>query len=175
MNPNKMLLAYINKDEGHKKIKGRYWASDLYSIIKGYITPENYLKEKKIDLYGTENIIMGYAIEEYLNKIFVYNKADCEYQAKRELKITDDITLVVKPDFNLKSQLIELKFPDSPMKDEIPDKWAFQLEAEYRAFEKPVWLAIVRKHPLLSFVPFKPSTMRWNNIKKALMDFNSKL
>jgi len=106
MKLNKMLLSFANREEGHVKKKGVYWSSEIYAISKGYITPENYFEKKDIDLYGAENIILGCAIEEYFNKIFSHNKANCEYQSRKEIKISDDIVLVVKPDFNFKSCIL---------------------------------------------------------------------
>lgn len=171
-----MLLNYIiNSKEKKQRQIGRYWASDIYSIIKGYLKPQDFLKEKEIDLYGSENIAMGLAIEEYWNKVFQFNNLDYKYQDKQVIKITNEIELVVVSDFNFKTKLLELKFPDSPTKNEIPDKWAFQLEAQAKVFQKPVYLGIVRKHPLLTEILFKPSIIRWNNIVKKLKEFDLKV
>jgi len=169
------LQNYLQREkENHIRQVGRYYCSEIWAIKKGYLTPESFFTDRQPDKYGSENIAMGYAIEDFVGKVFKHNNANCEYQDKKEIKI-GEITLVVKPDFNFKTKIIELKYPDSPMSDEIPDKWKDQLECEYRAFLKPVYLGIVRKHPLLTIVQFHPSSRRWANIQEILTNFHKKL
>lgn len=179
MKINQLLVKYINeKDKGqHTRKIGRYYASEIYSISEGYLKPEDFFKERGIDKYGCENIAGGCAYESYLQGVLSWGGAKCEYQAKKEIKINDEITLVVKPDFLFSNMLWETKYADAPMKDEIPDKWKFQLECEARAFNMldGTYLGIFRRHPFLTLVKFKPSTLRWNNIQKILTKFHEEL
>lgn len=179
MKINDLLLKYVNEKDKNKHTRkiGRYYASEIYAISKGYLKPENFFSDKTADIYGAECISGGIAYENYLKDILEFNKAKCLYQEKREIKIDDEITIVVKPDFLFESMLWETKYPDSPMKDEIPDKWKFQLECEARAFNmlNGTYLGIFRRHPFLTLVKFKPSVVRWNNIKKIIIKFHEDL
>jgi len=177
MKIKELLSKYVNqKDQGlHKRQIGRYYASEVYAISKGYFRVEDFHKEREVNIYGCENIAGGCAYEDYLSKLLSWNKAKCSYQEKREIKIDDEIVIVVKPDFLFDDMLWETKYPDSPMKDEIPDKWKFQLECEARAFNKRTYLGIFRRHPFLTLVEYKPSIIRFNNIKKIVTKFHKEL
>ena len=171
------LTKYINeKDkELHKREIGRYYCSEIWQMEKGYLTPNNYFKEKIVDIYGGENILFGNALEKEWAEVFKFNKLDFEYEPKKELFITDEIKLVVKPDFVFKSLVIEMKCPDKDMPNIIPEKWVYQLESEFMAFERPVWLGILRKHPALTLIPYKYNGKSMEKIKDILVEFDKKL
>lgn len=176
MKIDKAILSYVNnKDKGkHKREIGHYYCSEIYSIIKGYLKPKDFFEDKRIDLYGSENIISGCAYENSLHEILRFNKANCKYQERKEIKV-DDFLIVVKPDFLFPNMLWETKCPDAPMKDEIPDKWKYQLEAEFRAFEKSVYLGIFRRHPLLTLIEYQPSMRVWNFALTKIKEFHNEL
>jgi len=169
-----ILSQYVNQISEPRKI-GRYWASDLYAIKYGYLTPQNFLTQKIIQDKGVRMIITGEAMEEKLQKIFDFIKADAEYQTKYELEIAKDITLVVKPDFEFKDFVIETKFPFTEVGDTIPEKWLYQCEAEYQATKKPVYVGVFTIPFNIKFLAYTPSPKRWEEIQTILKTFDKKL
>lgn len=169
------ILKYLNKEDSKPRQKGRYWASELYSMSKGYITPKNFFKPSKVDKHAAGLILAGEAFESQLEKILSEGKANFKYNPKKELKITDDITLVVKPDFLFPTFAVETKYPFHKVVDKIPEKWLYQLESEYRAYKLPVYLWVFEYPFAVKAFPYTPSLRRWNNIKKLLVEFDSKL
>jgi len=174
MKIEEILSQYINQNNEPRKI-GRYWATDLYPIKYGYLTPENFLTQKIIDDKGIGMILTGEAMEEKLQKIFDTVKADVEYQNKYELPIDKDIVLIVKPDFEFKDFIIETKFPFKEIGDTIPEKWLYQCEAEYQATKKQVYVGVFTVPFSLKFLPYTPSPKRWEEIKTLLIEFDKKL
>lgn len=158
------------KNDKHKREVGKFWASELNSIIKGYITPKNYFDEKDIDDRGSINIFYGEALESYLGVKFIAHKIITEPQVRKEIKI-DDLVLVVKPDF-VGEVVIECKCPEKPI-TEIPERYKYQLEAEFQAFQKPVYLLSFQR-PIVMY-KYEPSAKRWLEIQLKLKDFNKKL
>jgi len=175
MKVNEVLLRYVNKEKEPRQL-GRYWASDLYGMIKGYLTPENFFVVKPVDLVGVKMILTGEAMEEKLNNVFQKERIVYEYQVKKEIKISDEVVLVVRPDFIFKSFILETKFPFTLLKErEIPEKWIYQLEAYYRAFWLPVYLGVMSIPFTIRFTEFCPSKLRWNKMCSILLEFHQKL
>jgi hypothetical protein len=175
LNPNtrnrKSLLEVIlpEKNEEHKHQIGRYWASDIYSIRKGYLTPKNYFDEKPLEPAGATNIFFGVALENLLKEKI----PDFKTQNKYELKITDDIVLVVKPDFEDENIVVECKCPTKPLY-EISEKYADQLECEFRATSKPTYLLSFQR-PTFKLFKYNPNEKRWAEIVDVLKNFHNKL
>jgi len=119
------ILKYLNKEDSKPRQKGRYWASELYSMSKGYITPKNFFKPSKVDKHAAGLILAGEAFESQLEKILSEGKANFKYNPKKELKITDDITLVVKPDFLFPTFAVETKYPFHKVVDLINYQYIF--------------------------------------------------
>ena len=206
MEYSKILFEYINGRESYERKIGRYWASDLSSIIQGYMKPKDFGKSKSIDLLGCKRIITGEMAEGQARKIFEFSgikfneslfelvlRARAEVpetdknkytissrdgQIKCVLYITDEIKLTVKPDFVFIDKVIETKFPFSMSELEagkIPKRYTFQLEATYRAFGMPVQLGLLVVPFNLRIMDYKPSKVRWNNIKKKLVEFHEEV
>jgi len=175
MKTNNLLLNFVNKDS-HPRERGRYWATDIFPIIKGYLKPKDFFTHKEIDLQGARNIISGEAYESQWKEILEANKIDFKYgnEIKKEIKITDKIILVVKPDFETKNWVLETKYPTKPT-NEIPEKWEYQLEAEFRATKKKVYLGIFEYPFNIKYLEYKPSEERWEFIKETLIKFDKKL
>ena len=166
---------YLNNQEKHERKIGRYWATDIYRLKKGYLTVDNFFERSKIDDIGAENICTGLAYEDFQEK--VWKGKYLEYNPKTLIDI-DDFTLTIKPDFVFEKCVIETK---APVKQtwSIPDKWKDQLECEYRAYEKKVYLGVFGNNPTrrisMHLFPYKPSDVRWKNIQKRLKVFNQEL
>jgi len=172
---SEIIVKFVNKKEDKKRELGRYYASEIYSIIKGNLTPENFFQEKPlVDEFGAKCISSGIAVEEYLHKVFEEMKVDCVYQPKKEIQIREDIVLVVKPDFQFPDFLVELKYPYK-LHEDIPVKWQYQLECEYRGWYLPVYLWQVY-HPFsIKQITYTPSKFRWGKIVKTLIRFHEEL
>jgi hypothetical protein len=168
MKINKIFLEYINKPRGHKKEIGRYWASELGSIIHGYLKPADYLKEKKIKDYGM--ILTGIANENMLTNILKEMNVDFQEQVKFELKIKD-IILVVKPDFVFKNMVWETKHAFT----KNYEKYKYQLEAEYRATNKITYLGILKTPFDLDLLKYNPSDKLWQEIQDKLYSFHEQV
>ena len=172
---NDIIKEYINKDKYVRQF-GRYWATDIYSIRKKYTTPETFFKSGDIEIDGCKMILTGQAMEDMLTKIFKTMKVDFKAQEKKVMKINKDIELVVKPDFVLPNYIIETKHPFSMTTiKKIPERYYAQLECEYRAFNKTVYLGILSSPFNLELIEYIPSKRRWSNIQKLLIDFHEKL
>jgi len=176
MKIEQMLIEYVNRNN-EPRILGRYWATDIWGILKGYITPTNFFEAKKIDLQGAKYCLTGSAFENMLNQIFTELNIDYEYQVKKEYQVNDEITLVARPDFVFPEFILETKFPFSLIKnDEIPLRYCYQLESYYRIFAyKEVYLGVLSIPFNLNIIPYTPSKYRWKQILRALENFHQAL
>lgn len=174
-----ILSDYVNRrgEKPYKRQLGRYWASDVGSIKKGYLTTQNFFERREVDAGGVRMILTGVAMEDMLTKIFKKQNVDCEPQAKKVLKINDEIDLVVKPDYVFDDFVYETKFPFSTINPmDVPQRYKHQLECEYRAFEpRRVFLGVFSVPFNVSFIEYIPSKRRWSNIKKTLIEFHEEL
>jgi len=97
-----------------------------------------------------------------------------------------EIVLVMKPDFVIKEKgedkwcVWETKCPNK-IKDEVPPWYQDQLECQYRLMgeDKNVYMCVINiqdnEYPLLCFVPYKPSKVRWSNDIEIIKEFHNKL
>jgi len=170
-----LIVKYVNRNN-HQRQKNRYWSSDIYSLIKGHLTPSNYFEPKTIDIEGARNIISGMAYESQWKEILEKTGVKFKYgdEIKREMKITDEITLVVKPDFEFDNWVLETKYPTKE-REEIPEWYLYLLECEFRACQKNVKLGIFSYPFAIKYVPYKPDDKRWDLIQKTLIEFHNKL
>jgi len=176
MKVDKILSNYYNDRPKYSRTVGRYWATDASNIKKGYLTPELFFEPKSIDMSGVRFITTGQAYEDMLTKIFKEQKVDVKCQEKRVMKINEEIDLVVKPDYVFPDFVLETKYPFSMVKENtIPDRYKDQLECEYFAFQKPVYLGVFSTPFAINFISYKPSPRRWNNIQKTLKTFHEEV
>lgn len=175
MTISELTQQWINRDKKeHQRQLGRYWTSDLYSIIKGYLKPQDFFQKREVDQWGTALITTGIASEDILTKIFTDMKVKVECQAKKDFRISDDIILVAKPDYVFEKYIIETKCPLNPQ-NEIPEKWIYQLETYYRAFNLPVYLGVI-SHPFnVNLIKYCPSDAVWAKIQRSLLGFHKQL
>lgn len=171
------VLDYVNND-GYESIRevGRYWATDLNSIDKGYLKPESFFEKSCFNRYVCGMILSGVAMENMLSKIIGKCDSDCKMQEKKVISISGEIDLVVKPDYVFSDRVWETKFPFH-LKDwkVIPDRYKFQLECEYRAFNLPVFLGMFYNPFNVKFIEYEPCNKRWLDIKMMLTDFHERL
>lgn len=171
MKLKELFNNYVNK-EPRERNKGFFYASEVGSIINGYLLPSDFYKSKKIDKTGQANIMSGQAFEAEFKKILEHNEIPFKHEPRYEVKF-DDITITVKPDFEFADKVIETKFPVKLATDEeYLERYQYQLQLEWEATHKKVYLGIFA-HPFnLHLVEFLPDMARFNKIKKALKDFN---
>lgn len=162
---------YLNNPK--ERVLGRYNSSELYSIIAGYKKPENHFKPDPIKPEHLDIVLRGMAMEGQL-AIILKDVCKCgENQSKYELKI-DDMTIVVKPDFEWTNEVWETKYPKE-MVYEIPRKWRYQLECQYQATHKPVKLMVFSEPFNLTEIPYTPSEKTWEEIKTKLKSYHKKV
>jgi len=149
MNANQPLIDHINSTF-HKRKLGRYYASEVWAMHSGWLKPKHFFQKRTIDEAGAMNIAT--------------TGIPHEYEPKKVIKIKEGIVLVVKPDFVFPKSILETKAPVKVTRRILP-KWEFQLEAEYRAFNKPVYLGVFgnnrHRRLWLDVYPYQPDDKRW--------------
>lgn len=173
MKINDLIVQYVNR-ESKPRVLGRYNSSEIYGIMKGYVKPKDIFEKRKIDERGCRLISEGVSIEDYLNKVFEEMGVDVEQQAKKEIKIDDEITIVAKPDYLFKKAIRELKRPMNVC-EEFPDKWKPQCELYYRTFNLPVAVWQVEYPITITQLDYKPSDDLWEQIKVEVKQFHKKV
>ena len=186
--------AILNKYNEPKERKlGRYSATDVYKMRRGDLTPENFFEQSKIDMKGVKNIFRGYAYENQLlkefNELEIEQERDGDDQIKIEYDLLNDkiieegdetpkITLVMKPDFVLPKVVLETKAPNK-LRDSIPPWYLDQCEIQHRLLNKKVVMVLINTFDndldLLLGIEYKPSDIRWKNIKEIIIDFDNRL
>jgi hypothetical protein len=166
-------LKYI-KGEPRERVKGRFHSSEISAIIKGYLKPEDFFKEKPINQQGRMNIITGFAFERMEKDILEYNGLKFKWNEPKESLKIDDYEIVAVPDFNFKDYIIECKCPQRKgTPEDYLERYKHQLECQYRIFKKPIKL-MIGKMPfeVEHLLEYKPSDKLWSEIKEKLADFH---
>lgn len=176
----------------HRKV-GRYNSSEIYNIIKGELTVENYFDNSPMNMGKLKNIWRGIGLEakmrEDLEKIGYKLKWNEEGgQMKYELKV-EDFVIVVCPDFHVLNGLemghsvnefiLETKCPNK-VKTEIPPWYLYQLECQSQATHLPIYLTQINTSGdndwgLICALEYTPSPIRFKNIKEKISEFNKQL
>jgi len=141
MTIDEIILEWCNRDDGlHARKVGRYNASEISSIKKGYLKPKDFFTKKKFDMRSARRISSGRILETGFEQMLLDLKIPHEYNPKYEVKI-DDFVIVCKPDFIFPKLVIETKFPASERSWEyLMDSYKYQLQAEFEVTQKPVYL-----------------------------------
>jgi len=177
MKSNELLGKYINRNQ-HPRKKGRYYASEVSAIRKKWKLPEDFFKPNKIT-DNFDGILNGTMKEDFLAKIFTEMKIPCKCgkdQSKYEIPV-EDIVIVCKPDFEFMKEVWETKAPMTYRKfNEVKESYKDQLECEFRATGKQVKLGYFVEGQIFPIlVPYKPSDVRWKNIKKSILKFHNEI
>jgi len=174
MKISELLTNYVNKEEKERTI-GHYYASEINSIIKGYLTVSNFKTKKPILGEGVNKIISGIAFEEMLEKIFIQQKVDHKYNERYEIKVSEGVTITCKPDFEFPDRVWETKYCFDKDWDYIMSTYQYQLECEHRVTGKDVYVALFSSPFNIQVKKFIPSEVRWETTKKVVLDFHNKL
>ena len=186
---NQAILEKYNNSDRERKV-GRYSATDVYKMRRGDLTPENFFEQSKIDMKGVKNIFRGYAYENQLlkefNELEIEQERDGDDQIKIEYDLLNDkiieegdetpkITLVMKPDFVLPKVVLETKAPNK-IRDSIPPWYLDQCEIQHRLLNKKIVMVLINTFDndldLLLGIEYKPSDVRWKNIKEIIKNFD---
>lgn len=172
MKSNTLIKNYINARERHERKIGRYWASDLYSILTGRMKVEDFLKDETKNLLSCGNIIRGEEKESTLKKIYDFNKLDYQYQVKK-IKKHKDFEIVVVCDFLFKDMVLEIKSPRKEVEEIKP--WHMpQLEVQYRVFKRPICIGYITDWPWVKYYNYIPSDKFWQLILDKVEEFHNK-
>lgn len=185
--------AILNKyNQPRERKLGRYYATDVNKMRRGDLTPENFFEPDTIDMKGGKNIFRGYAYENQLlkelNELGIEQERDGDDQIKIEYDLLNDrimnegdeaeIVLVMKPDFILPKVVLETKAPNK-IRDSIPSWYLDQCEIQHRLLNKKIVMVIINTFDndldLLLGIEYKPSDIRWKNIKEIIKDFDLRL
>ena len=171
MNLKEAIITFYSQNK--ERTAGRYWASDIYSIRKGYLTAHNFFKPKKLNELSQFQIFWGQAGECWLRKIL--GKLHIKSGRQKEVLKINDWELSAECDFDCGDYIIEAKTPKDPDCDKT--KWLDQLEAYHRIFKKPLKLVVLNRFdpPLYKVYDYQPSEGRWLEIQKLLDNFNGEL
>lgn len=175
------LLEKQVNGKNKERVLGRYYASELNTILKGYVKPENFFKPRRIE-ENKKEVMYGMDKELCLANTFHELNINClcgKEQAKYELKVDDEITIVTKPDFLFPEMTWETKAPIN-WNDftRIKPSYVYQLECEYRATKRKTYLGYFsseqyRRLPIL--VEYLPSDETWNEIVKKIKLYHNKI
>jgi len=138
---------------------------------------------------GVKNIFRGYAYENQLlkefNELGIEQERNGDDQIKIEYDLLNDrimnegdeaeIVLVMKPDFVLPKVVLETKSPNK-IRDSIPLWYLDQCEIQHRLLNKKIVMVIINTFDndldLLLGIEYKPSDVRWKNIKEIIKNFD---
>jgi len=180
MNIKQLNKKFCNKDK--KREIGHYYASEIYSIEKGYLKPKDFFNNKAIDEESCQKIADGVAFEDYLEKMFVGLGIEHKYNPRYELRINKEITITCKPDFEFEDYVIETKFPhkserypDRNINEYLKESYQYQLEIEHRVTNKPVYIGKFVVPFDVKKIAFTPSKERFEKIKRLILQFHRDL
>ena len=170
-----LLKQYLNRNSKPRVI-GRINASEVHYIRKGWKTPEQWIANEPIE-ENIDGILNGMMKEDYLAMILNEMGVKCkcgENQPKYELKISDDVVIVCKPDFEFTEVVWETKAPIFYRDfDKVKDSYKDQLEIEHRATGKQIMLGYFKEGQVFPvLIPYKPSDRRWKNIQEKILAFD---
>ena len=110
MKLNQLIKKYVNQREKHERKVGRYYSSELWEILTGKLTPQDFWEEKTYDLLASKNIIEGELREMALKQLLDFSKVPHQYQPKKVLKLKG-FEIVAVVDFLFKDKILECKSP----------------------------------------------------------------
>ena len=176
MNFNLLARKYGNLGERREKKIGRFSATDLYKIVKGYLTPEEFFNASQMDEKGSLNCLRGDTLEYGVSQVWKRSGAIFDTQVKREI-IIDDLTFVAIADFHFGDKILECKSPEKFTGYKDYNK--YQCELQYRIFNVPIYIGYY------NFVDgnlteqgsylYAPSEKLWQLIIRKCKDFNEQL
>lgn len=108
------LTKYIiARSKSYPRKRGRYSASEVFAILKGWTKPEDFLKPKQFDIESMLKMWRGNVAHDHIQKLL---EKEGVAEEKREVRYKD-IVLVGKADFlpNDASEVWEFKTSDVAM------------------------------------------------------------
>ena len=174
MNQSQLIQAYLTRDKDkHQRFVGKFSASDLSSIMGGYMTPKNFFAEKKINALSAKKMITGIILEDGLTRLLENANIDFKSQQRYEIPI-DDFIVVAKTDFEFGGAIYETKWTEKTI-DQAMETYQWQLQLQWEATKKPVYLTKISIPFDLRAYKFEPSEERFEHIKTTLRWFHGEL
>ena len=103
------LTPYFIESFKRKRVVGKYSVTDLWAIIHGYLTPENYLKEESFKIIDIVRMINGTVKHKILEEFLI--KDGWQIEIKKEFPY-EDIVFVGKVDAINDKEILEIKTSD---------------------------------------------------------------
>jgi len=129
-----LTKALYNQFEPKKRVPGRYNASELYGIVKGYVSAREYLRQEKPDTLSCFRMWQGRwkhsQVQELLGPLGYTIEPKVEFAYK-------DIILVGKADA-IKENGMEIKTSNEVL-DRAKDWHRFQAKLYCTMFQKETW------------------------------------
>ena len=169
------IKNYVNRERKDRVI-GRYWASEIYKIKKGYMSPKDFFTKRIIEEeVSIGNICQGIAGENFIKCVLDENKVPYTSQSPIEITLENGIIVSGKADFQFNNGVFEVKAPTRPL-EEIPERYKDQLEAYWQAFKLPVYLCELKFNPFnVSVWPYESEPGRWEQSIEHLAKFHKKV
>jgi len=167
MNLNALVKAYYENREKRERKIGRFYSSEIYSILTNKLKPEDFFKEKKFDLIACKNMFEGEIREKAFKILLDASKIKYEYQPKKVKKFKD-FEIVCVADFLFPNYILECKCPRE-FSGRIKDYHRPQLECQYRIFKKEVYVGYIKPYMDAIFYKYIPSDLFWKEIVRKLL------
>jgi len=170
---NEAIVKWINRPRDHERTIGRYWATDLFKIRKGYLKPKDFFNYKEISKDETvELVTRGIAMEDFILKVFTDLKAKVKYHQKIEFKVNDEITLSGEMDFLFPDKVIECKYPRERCYA-LPDRYIDQCSFYHKATGLDTYLCEFPYPTRMWKLEFDKK--RWEETMDMVKSFHEKL
>lgn len=170
---NDLAVKYVNREE-KERVLGRYHSSEIFSILKGYLTPQDFFKPRPKDLTAAKRILVGIAMENQLTDIFKETGIEFKTQQKKEQTIATeqgDITLVAQLDYEFNGWILETKFSfGGKIENYYPQLCCYE-----KIFNKPVKLGILSVPFNLKIIDYKADDKLWSAIINKLKSFHEEV
>ncbi len=133
MNYDLTKKVIANANHHKQRVLHRYSVGDIWALLNGYLTPENWLRGEKKDFKNAFNIFQGTWKHKQIQSLMT----EYEQEVKKEMKV-GDITLVGMADLLAGDKGIEIKTSE---KIHIKAKpWhEYQAKLYCILFDRPKW------------------------------------
>ena len=165
------LKQFFQEQKPKERELGRFYASELYSLMTNRLTPDEWWHGQKIDAQGRRNIYRGIKRELEVEELLKLSGRKIETQIKKEYKI-DDITIVSKIDFIIDGSYIAECKSSKPLPTEIKPSAFYQAEAYYRTFNLPVYFIYYLDPDSYKFFKYIPDDKRFEDILEKVVAFH---
>jgi len=130
----KKIIQRANKQK--PRVLHRYNCSEIWSLLNGYLTPENWLRGEIKDFKNAYQIEMGKMKHRFVQELL----PEYEQEIKEELKV-GDITIVGMADLLDKDRGYEIKTSEK-LHNKAKSWHSFQAQLYCVLFNRPEWVIV---------------------------------